>query len=207
MRRRCLGGLEAVSCAAGDQVRESIFPLGQKATDELMRRGRGRPAKPDRKVNQTLRLRLQPSQLKWRWKGRASHKGRTQNRSDSFSGKRLSLPTAGPTLSEILGLAVGRGLPLHVPCRVRAARAERDDVVADIARAGTRGGAGGGAGVLPLELAGHFARSMLGDGFDVSARIGPGTLDFFSPNSIRTADPRCCGRDKSKPFCRERDTD
>ena len=30
--------------------------IGQKATDELMRRGRGRPAKPDRKVNQTLRL-------------------------------------------------------------------------------------------------------------------------------------------------------
>ena len=28
--------------------------IGQKATDELMRRGR--PAKPDRKVNQTLRL-------------------------------------------------------------------------------------------------------------------------------------------------------
>ena len=30
--------------------------IGQKATDELMRRGRGRPAKPHRKVNQTLRL-------------------------------------------------------------------------------------------------------------------------------------------------------
>jgi uncharacterized protein (DUF4415 family) len=30
--------------------------IGQKATDELLRRGRGRPAKPDRKVNQTLRL-------------------------------------------------------------------------------------------------------------------------------------------------------
>ena len=30
--------------------------IGQKATDELMRRSRGRPAKPDRKVNQTLRL-------------------------------------------------------------------------------------------------------------------------------------------------------
>lgn len=30
--------------------------IGQKATDELMRRGRGRPAKPDRKINQTLRL-------------------------------------------------------------------------------------------------------------------------------------------------------
>jgi uncharacterized protein (DUF4415 family) len=30
--------------------------IGQKATDELMRRGRGRPAKPNRKVNQTLRL-------------------------------------------------------------------------------------------------------------------------------------------------------
>jgi uncharacterized protein (DUF4415 family) len=30
--------------------------IGEKATDELMRRGRGRPAKPHRKVNQTLRL-------------------------------------------------------------------------------------------------------------------------------------------------------
>lgn len=30
--------------------------IGQKATDELMRRARGRPAKPDRKINQTLRL-------------------------------------------------------------------------------------------------------------------------------------------------------
>jgi uncharacterized protein (DUF4415 family) len=30
--------------------------IGQAATDELLRRGRGRPAKPDRKVNQTLRL-------------------------------------------------------------------------------------------------------------------------------------------------------
>jgi uncharacterized protein (DUF4415 family) len=30
--------------------------IGQKATDELMHRGRGRPAKPNRKVNQTLRL-------------------------------------------------------------------------------------------------------------------------------------------------------
>jgi uncharacterized protein (DUF4415 family) len=30
--------------------------IGQQATDELMRRGPGRPAKPDRKVNQTLRL-------------------------------------------------------------------------------------------------------------------------------------------------------
>ena len=30
--------------------------IGQKATNELMRRGRGRPAKPHRKVNQTLRL-------------------------------------------------------------------------------------------------------------------------------------------------------
>lgn len=30
--------------------------IGQAATDELLRRGRGRPAKADRKVNQTLRL-------------------------------------------------------------------------------------------------------------------------------------------------------
>ena len=30
--------------------------IGQQAADELMRRGPGRPAKPDRKVNQTLRL-------------------------------------------------------------------------------------------------------------------------------------------------------
>jgi uncharacterized protein (DUF4415 family) len=30
--------------------------IGQAATDELLRRGRGRPAKPNRKVNQTLRL-------------------------------------------------------------------------------------------------------------------------------------------------------
>lgn len=30
--------------------------IGEKATQELMRRGRGRPQKPDRKVNQTLRL-------------------------------------------------------------------------------------------------------------------------------------------------------
>jgi uncharacterized protein (DUF4415 family) len=30
--------------------------IGQAATDELLRRGRGRPAKRNRKVNQTLRL-------------------------------------------------------------------------------------------------------------------------------------------------------
>ena len=30
--------------------------IGQAATDELLHRGRGRPAKPNRKVNQTLRL-------------------------------------------------------------------------------------------------------------------------------------------------------
>jgi uncharacterized protein (DUF4415 family) len=30
--------------------------IGQAATDELLRPGRGRPAKPNRKVNQTLRL-------------------------------------------------------------------------------------------------------------------------------------------------------
>jgi len=30
--------------------------IGRQATDELIRRGRGRPTKPDRKVNQTLRL-------------------------------------------------------------------------------------------------------------------------------------------------------
>ncbi|TMJ49882.1 MAG: antitoxin [Alphaproteobacteria bacterium] len=30
--------------------------IGEKATQELMRRRRGRPPKPDRKVNQTLRL-------------------------------------------------------------------------------------------------------------------------------------------------------
>ena len=30
--------------------------IGQAATDALMRRSRGRPAKPDRKINQTLRL-------------------------------------------------------------------------------------------------------------------------------------------------------
>jgi len=30
--------------------------IGQQATDELMRRGRGRPVKEGRKVNQTLRL-------------------------------------------------------------------------------------------------------------------------------------------------------
>ena len=30
--------------------------IGQAATDALMRRGRGRPAKLDRKINQTLRL-------------------------------------------------------------------------------------------------------------------------------------------------------
>ena len=30
--------------------------IGQKATDELVRRGRGRPSKDDRKVNQTLRI-------------------------------------------------------------------------------------------------------------------------------------------------------
>jgi uncharacterized protein (DUF4415 family) len=30
--------------------------IGAKATGELMRRGRGRPPKPDRKINQTLRL-------------------------------------------------------------------------------------------------------------------------------------------------------
>lgn len=30
--------------------------IGEKATQELMRRGRGRPLKADRKVNQTLRM-------------------------------------------------------------------------------------------------------------------------------------------------------
>ena len=30
--------------------------IGEKATQELLRRSRGRPAKPDKKVNQTLRL-------------------------------------------------------------------------------------------------------------------------------------------------------
>ena len=30
--------------------------IGKKATEELMRRGRGRPPKADKKVNQTLRL-------------------------------------------------------------------------------------------------------------------------------------------------------
>jgi len=30
--------------------------IGEKATQELTRRSRGRPVKPDRKVNQTLRL-------------------------------------------------------------------------------------------------------------------------------------------------------
>jgi uncharacterized protein (DUF4415 family) len=30
--------------------------IGEKATQELMRRGRGRPPKADKKVNQTLRL-------------------------------------------------------------------------------------------------------------------------------------------------------
>ena len=30
--------------------------IGEKATQELIRRGRGRPQKADRKVNQTLRL-------------------------------------------------------------------------------------------------------------------------------------------------------
>jgi uncharacterized protein (DUF4415 family) len=30
--------------------------IGQAATDELLRRGPGRPAKADRKVNQTIRL-------------------------------------------------------------------------------------------------------------------------------------------------------
>jgi uncharacterized protein (DUF4415 family) len=30
--------------------------IGKMATEELMRRGRGRPPKPDKKVNQTLRL-------------------------------------------------------------------------------------------------------------------------------------------------------
>lgn len=30
--------------------------IGAKATDELLRRGRGRPSKEDRKVNQTIRL-------------------------------------------------------------------------------------------------------------------------------------------------------
>ena len=30
--------------------------IGQAATEEVINRGRGRPRKPDRKVNQTLRL-------------------------------------------------------------------------------------------------------------------------------------------------------
>ncbi|MGH9652376.1 MAG: BrnA antitoxin family protein [Bryobacteraceae bacterium] len=30
--------------------------IGQKATDELLARGRGRPSKEDRKVNQTIRI-------------------------------------------------------------------------------------------------------------------------------------------------------
>jgi uncharacterized protein (DUF4415 family) len=37
---------------------DEVLPqfIGQAATDALMRRARGRPSKPDRKVNQTLRL-------------------------------------------------------------------------------------------------------------------------------------------------------
>lgn len=30
--------------------------IGQKSTQELIRRGRGRPSKPNKKINQTLRL-------------------------------------------------------------------------------------------------------------------------------------------------------
>jgi uncharacterized protein (DUF4415 family) len=40
------------------QPASEVLPkfIGQAATDELLRRGRGRPAKVNRKVNQTLRL-------------------------------------------------------------------------------------------------------------------------------------------------------
>jgi uncharacterized protein (DUF4415 family) len=41
--------------ACGGSKRPNLLA---KATQELMRRGRGRPPKPDRKVNQTLRLDL-----------------------------------------------------------------------------------------------------------------------------------------------------
>lgn len=43
---------------AGARPAAEMLPefIGEKATQALMRRGRGRPQKPDRKVNQTLRL-------------------------------------------------------------------------------------------------------------------------------------------------------
>jgi uncharacterized protein (DUF4415 family) len=43
----------ATARAAAEVLPEFI---GAKATEELMRRGRGRPPKPDKKINQTLRL-------------------------------------------------------------------------------------------------------------------------------------------------------
>ena len=43
---------------AGARSAAEVLPefIGKKATEELMRRGRGRPPKADQKVNQTLRL-------------------------------------------------------------------------------------------------------------------------------------------------------
>jgi uncharacterized protein (DUF4415 family) len=43
---------------AGARPAAEVLPdfIGDKATRELMRRGRGRPPKPNKKVNQTLRL-------------------------------------------------------------------------------------------------------------------------------------------------------
>src|SRR5712691_4910661 len=43
---------------AGARPAADVLPefIGEKATQELMRRSRGRPRKADRKVNQTLRL-------------------------------------------------------------------------------------------------------------------------------------------------------
>lgn len=43
---------------AGARPAAEVLPelIGEKATQALMQRGRGRPPKPDKKVNQTLRL-------------------------------------------------------------------------------------------------------------------------------------------------------
>jgi uncharacterized protein (DUF4415 family) len=43
---------------AGARPAAEVLPefIGKKATEELMRRSRGRPPKADKKVNQTLRL-------------------------------------------------------------------------------------------------------------------------------------------------------
>jgi len=61
----------------------------------------------------------------------------------------------------VLCLRLGHGLPLHVPDRIGAAFAERDDVVLDPARASPIGLAGRRAGIQSLEFLRHPAAALI----------------------------------------------